>query len=201
MAKRNEMFGGDAAVETGLQELQNATFRAGGGISLKEGDVLLLPSMDQVKAGLGLRKTDMDGIKDSRTGEQMYFIESLCARCEKTGPNTYKETDKLVFVPTGTFSRQVRSVDSNCKAVKTVGLKAEASFTHGSSDPFSSTLRGGGAILPTWEAALAAIAPHNGLKCVKSAEIAVKDFNQENAVTSRVVYQFEPVTVELLPAE
>lgn len=201
MAKRTEMFGGNSAVETGLKELEQATFRAGGGISLKEGDVLLLPTMEQVRAGLGLRKTDMEGIKDSRTGEQMYFIESLCARCEKTGPNTYKETDKLVFVPTGTFSRQVRSVDSNCKAVKTVGLKSEASFTHGSSDPFSSTLRGGGAILPTWEAALAAIAPHNGLKCVKSAEIAVRDFNNENTVTSRTVYEFEPVTIELLSAE
>ncbi len=197
MSKRVEMFGGSDQVTAAKNDLANATFRSGGGITLKEGDVLVLPTMEQVEAGTGLRKTDMDGITD-RNGDQMYFIEALCARAENG-----KETDKLVFVPTGTFSRNVRSVDANCKAVKVAGLKQEPSFTHGSSDPFSCTLRSGGAILPTWKAALEAIAPHNALKVKKAVEIQIKDFNDDEATTSRVIYDFEPVTVTPLatPAE
>ena len=182
-----------------LEILKDTRLRASGGMNLNEGDILVLPTMKEVNAGLGLRKTDMDGITD-REGNPMFFIEVLCSWGTKEG-GKIKQTDKLLFVPTGTFSRQVRSVDSKGNAEKVKSFGGDLSFTHGSTDKFSTTLRGGGAVLPTYEAALAAIAPHNALECVGVLEVQIKDFNNEGSTTSRKVFNFKPVTAEPLPEE
>ena len=149
------------------------TLRRGGGASLNIGDVLGLPTIAEINEGKGAR------VEYYGDGKDDYYV--LIA---------VKINDEWIFVPSGIFTREARPLTEAKTPIKMKWKDTQESYSIGSDDPFSKTLRSGGDICQTFAAAVRAIGEGSRLKVDDKKSVLVKEFDSDN-LRPRDVYRFK----------
>lgn len=165
--------------------VEGKQLRPGGGISLAKGEKLLLPTLEDIENKRGAR---IEYFNDEDPSQGYYVLIAV------------KRGGEWIFVPSGTFARDARTVDEQGKPLANKWFEGmPASFRCGSDDPFSITLRAGGDIKETLAAAIRSIAPHNALEVVDVAEPFVIDFVSKTP-QPRKIFRFKAVTIPVTSA-
>ena len=165
--------------------VEGKQLRPGGGISLTKGEKLLLPSLEDIENKRGAR---IEYFNDDDPSQGYYVLIAV------------KRGGEWIFVPSGTFARDAKTVDEQGKPLSNKWFEGmPASFRCGSDDPFSITLRAGGDVKETLAAAVRSIAPHNALEVVDVAEPFVIDFVSKTP-QPRKIFRFKAVTIPVTSA-